>query len=119
MLRGEAEATGRKPPRGTRSSAIPRHPLLTGEGKAHAEVTERYGVRFRCVCGPCGPMPRPRLLARDAWRAYFVVEAIGHPKPRAGYVLSEEDAAAFTAANALCVERRGKFETFLSNGTAR
>ena len=28
-------------------------PLETGEGKAHAEIAEEYGVTFRCVAGAC------------------------------------------------------------------
>ena len=27
------------------------HPLLSGEGRAHLEITRAYGVRFRCITG--------------------------------------------------------------------
>ena len=59
-------------------------PRLAGEMLAHAEVAERYGVRFACVCGGC---KRTRVDASDQAQyacdmhartgAVFMVEAIG------------------------------------------
>ena len=59
-------------------------PRLAGEMLAHAQVAERYGVRFACVCGGC---KRTRVDASDQLQyacdmhartgAVFMVEAIG------------------------------------------
>lgn len=37
----------------------PWHPLASGEGRAHLEITKKYSVRFKCVAGPCSS-PRNR-----------------------------------------------------------
>ena len=41
-------------PVATKSGAIS-DPTKSGEGKAHFEITSKYGVRWQCVWGPCMP----------------------------------------------------------------
>ena len=67
-------------------------PFTSGEAKAHQEVTRRWGVRFRCICGPCMPYESQATLRHTSfWRVYFVVEAIGSDAPDPGYALTPAD----------------------------
>lgn len=53
-------------------------PLRSGEGRAHAEMAERYAVQFRCVGGSCGcSSVGERTLANLSWGALFRVESVG------------------------------------------
>lgn len=86
-----------------------RHVLAVGEGKAHAEVAARFGVRFRCVCGPCMPMPPRALLDHASWRAYFVVESVCNTAecvPDTGFSMTDAQAQQFWTQNARCKEVR-------------
>ena len=76
------------------------HPLEHGEGKAHAEVAEKYGVHFRCICGPCAL----RNGGSWGWRTYFLVEAVG-VAPVTGVTI---DADAFLRESAVCHRSRRK-----------
>ena len=94
-----------------------------GEARAHAEIAHRHQVAFRCVCGPCGPLPPRAKSAPDAlpvvpwgWRTYFVVESIGGgggrggasvgplgPLPAtSGMTMSRADAAEFVSHHPTC-----------------
>ena len=57
----------------------PPSPLAVGEGLAHAQIAQKYGVRFVCVAGPCQPsIVRGDL--HDNWAPIFVVAEIGAPQ---------------------------------------
>lgn len=66
----------------------------TGEGRAHFEITHKYGVRFKCVSGSCayprgGPFGRCSIL--QGWGTVFVVMEIGSDSPETGFeVLPEQ-----------------------------
>jgi len=76
------------------------HPLKTSEGKAHVEVAQKYGVRFRCVAGSC-LHPRVHVGGRRYWGAVFVVDALGE-KPDYGFDWSDEEVEHFKSSSPLC-----------------
>ena len=84
------------------NNASERHPFQSGEGKAHAEVTKRFGVTFRCVCGPCQSMRPEALVLQESWRTYFVVEAMGGPTSNHGFTMPARQHAHFLQQNARC-----------------
>lgn len=57
------------------------HAERYGEAKAHAQLAQRYGAYFRCVCGPCANLS-PGVAYGG--RTYFVLEALRESKARAG-----------------------------------
>lgn len=96
-------------------------PLAVGEGRAHREAAEHFGVVFRCVAGPCS-LPRGRLpalpterpqqcgdewLRRSAWGVIFEVVSVGG-KGNAdhGFAMDEQDIAWFRANNDNCLSIR-------------
>jgi len=89
-----------------------RHPLLSGEGKVHAEVASQYRVRFRCVCGPCQPLSADALALRQSWRTYFVVEDLGSDSHSAGFTMSDEQVAHFLERNARCRETGKRWRAY-------
>jgi hypothetical protein len=95
------------------------HPLRMGEGKAHAEVTLRYGVRFRCICGPCKPLEPEALRLPESWRSYFVVERIGSSTPSSGFTMADSEVVAFLTQNARCRENRKRWKAFPAYPHAR
>lgn len=67
------------------------HPLETGEGKAHYEMTRKHGVRFRCVAGPCRRLSEDEVRA-NCMRPHFVIEAIGDASQAwHGFELTDQD----------------------------
>jgi hypothetical protein len=57
--------------------------LDAGEPKAHAEIAQRHGVRFRCLAGSCAPSREPpqqtpqQCDIHQAFGAIFIVESVG------------------------------------------
>mmetsp|Transcript_141016 Transcript_141016/g.450214 ORF Transcript_141016/g.450214 Transcript_141016/m.450214 type:complete len:363 (+) Transcript_141016:78-1166(+) len=51
-------------------------PLDIGEGRAHKEIAEKYGVRFSCIAGPCRLL-RAEAGCRSSWGVIFLVETVG------------------------------------------
>lgn len=87
-------------------------PLATGEGRAHREVAERHGARFRCVAGSCRYVEE-EARCDHAWGPIFVVESIGPPEPGAaagggpevpnhGFEMTREQIQAYKARSILC-----------------
>ena len=75
-------------------------PLETGEGKAHAEIAEEYGVTFRCVAGAC------KLSEKCPFcNPIFVVESVrgkGAQGGHHGFDMTDSDMACFRKTNAVC-----------------
>lgn len=63
-----------------------------GEARAHAEISRRHGVRFRCVCGPCVAGVDRRTVG---FRPYFVVEAVGASVPHTGFTMTDDEVASY------------------------
>lgn len=87
-------------------------PLTSGEGKAHAEMSRKYGVRFDCVGGTCmhASDEHPSCPTRlHAWGAVFVVAEIGTTRVRRdddhGFIYSESDVNNFRKRNPRCAKR--------------
>jgi len=76
------------------------HPLETGEGKAHTEIAEKHGVRFRCVSGRCTPGAFDNSTMSGVG-IVFVVEAVG-VKPESGFHWSREELASFKKNDRIC-----------------
>eukprot|EP00933_Yihiella_yeosuensis_P079945 TRINITY_DN9335_c0_g1_i5.p1 TRINITY_DN9335_c0_g1~~TRINITY_DN9335_c0_g1_i5.p1 ORF type:complete len:132 (-),score=21.13 TRINITY_DN9335_c0_g1_i5:522-917(-) len=56
-------------------------PLDVGEGLAHATIAEKYGVKFRCLAGPCKPVKSMKKCnMNNNWAPVFVVESISGEK---------------------------------------
>ena len=65
-------------------------PLLVGEGKAHLEMTQKHGLRFECVGGPCRVAPTLTSCHKhNGWAPIFVVTAVGSPDPDPGFNFTE------------------------------
>ena len=57
------------------------NPLDVGEGKAHRELTAKFGLRFTCVGGPCKPPPTATSChPNNHFAPVFMLSAIGMPK---------------------------------------
>jgi hypothetical protein len=95
------------------------HPLSVGEGRAHAEAAEKWGVTFQCLAGPCFNHPRADTpgeipasegdgcgawLRDSAWGAVFQVVKVNQGAGRSAHGFEMSDAAvdAFRANNANC-----------------
>lgn len=84
-----------------RSAQIEMH----GEAMAHAKISAKYKVSFKCICGPCAPLP-PHSTGSDpaqpwGWRTYFVVESIGE-RINSGLTMSSADAHHFLEYHSAC-----------------
>lgn len=99
------------------NNASERHPFQSGEGKAHFEVTKRFGVYFRCICGPCQQMSPEALVLQASWRTYFVVEDIrpvyGHNH---GFAMPNWQHAQFLQQNARCKRTFRNWQTYKAKG---
>lgn len=81
-------------------------PLETGEGKAHAEIAHKYGVRFRCVMGPC---MWHEVVAPGDWGPIFIVEDVGVASSDNGFNMTEKQINAWRDAHPNCLRiRRSK-----------
>jgi len=104
-------------PLATKSGAIS-DPTKSGEGKAHFEITAKYGVRWQCVWGPCMPtgaagvplgleavyhgmagaasphggakLRHHKCESKLAWSPIFLIEAVGSESPDPGYGITTE-----------------------------
>jgi len=66
-------------------------PLVSGEGLAHVEMAKKYGVVFKCVAGPCEPVPDLTKCHRNNnWGPIFVVAAVGAPEGNHGFEFTAE-----------------------------
>lgn len=93
------------------------HPFQSGEGKAHAEVAERFGVTFRCVCGPCQSMSRKELVRYESWRTYFVVESMKlEAVSDHGFHMPASQHAHFLSQNARCLTMGRKWHAYSARG---
>ena len=56
------------------------HRMESGEGLAHSHITAKFGVRFRCVAGPCKALPASFLYGvqclRSKLRSQIVITKI-------------------------------------------
>jgi len=60
------------------------HPLDVGEGKAFREMTTKFGLRFRCLAGPCMPPPTTSTChVHNNWAPIFLLQASGVPASEA------------------------------------
>lgn len=92
-----------------------RHPLQSGEGKAHVDVSRGYGVSFRCICGPCQAMPMDALRQYSSWRVYFVIESIeGDGRGTPGFTMPTEQREYFLAHNERCVSNANRWKVYLA-----
>ncbi|KAK3265311.1 hypothetical protein CYMTET_25993 [Cymbomonas tetramitiformis] len=72
-----------------------------GEAQAHREMSVKYNVRFRCVCGPCASN---MVHTHTDWRPYFVVEAMGPGvTPDHGFTMTADDVVKWTSSNRNCI----------------
>ncbi|KAK3235442.1 hypothetical protein CYMTET_54336 [Cymbomonas tetramitiformis] len=72
-----------------------------GEAQAHKEMSVKYNVRFRCVCGPCASN---MVHTHTGWRPYFVVEAMGPGvTPEHGFTMTADDVVKWTSSNKNCI----------------
>lgn len=98
------------------NNASERHPFQSGEGKAHAEVAKRFGVYFRCVCGPCQPMSPKALVLHESWRTYFVVESMGGPLSDHGFRMPASQHVEFLRQNSRCRRTFRNWHTYSARG---
>jgi hypothetical protein len=83
-------------------------PLSNGEGLAHSHITARWGVRFRCVAGPCKPLASPftygtQCHLHNTFGPVFIVEAIGDfASPSTGFEFSSEQQIDFLRRFTFC-----------------
>lgn len=76
-------------------------PLNTSAGKAHAEASERYRVKFKCVAGACGI--RSCTKNTCCWGPIFLIEAIGgETVPDNGFHMSEKEIQTWKNKNMEC-----------------
>jgi len=90
------------------------HPHETGEGKAHVLISQKYGVRFRCVAGACQPPVEGKEIFPEMWGPVFVVEEVG-AKPEHGFHWSADQVAYFKEHAPMCVGTRGNANVAVSN----
>lgn len=98
------------------TNASARHPLESGEGRAHAEMTKRFGVHFRCICGPCQSMSTETLRLQTSWRTYFVVESVGWPLSNHGFAMPYWQHAQFLEENVRCRRNFRNWQTYPAKG---
>jgi hypothetical protein len=83
-----------------------------GEARAHYEISRKYAVVFKCVCGPCASLPprgdAPASVYPWGWRAHFVVVSVGEFEGRSGVAISNADAQDFVENHPTC---RGLWDT--------
>lgn len=80
-----------------------RDPLDGGEGRAHAEIAQKYNVALKCVGGSCMLPHREQpgcQTHRHAWGAIFVVQADNPPSH--GFLHRAVDIEAFMKRNSQC-----------------
>ncbi len=83
---------------GGSGTKIVKSPLSVGEGLAHREVTQRYGLRFLCIAGPCRMPPtldNKPCHQHKQWGPIFLVTAVGSTEPHHGFEMSSRDVAAW------------------------
>ena len=69
-----------------RSSRGTVSPMDVGEGLAHREIAQRYGVRFQCVAGPCKmPPTMSSCHQHNNWGPIFIVKEVGAATPADGF----------------------------------
>ena len=85
-----------------------------GEPRAHREVTQKYGARWQCICGPC-VTHQPGV----SWggRTYFALLEVGASKAETGFHMSHDDRALWMRTAASCGVA-GKFH-ILKHATGR
>ena len=98
------------------NNASARHPFDSGEGKAHVEVAKRFGVSFRCICGPCQSMNAATLRLQTSWRTYFVVESVGGPLSDHGFTMPHGQHAQFLRENVRCKRNFRNWHTYPARG---
>jgi hypothetical protein len=79
-------------------------PLDVGEGLAHSEVAERYGVYFECIAGPCRPAPAtaPPCHKHKNWAPVFMVTAIGVAQSSHGFMFDRRGELSWIKTNGVC-----------------
>ena len=95
------------------------HPLSSGEGRAHREISERYDVEFVCIGGPChhravavASQQRGKGGACDlfgTWGPLFLVASIGKGRNSTGFDMSQEDVDAFMKTSRMCLMHQKLF----------
>ena len=74
------------------------HIFQYGEAKAHRQISRKYRVVFRCICGPCVPHEEGKAWG---WRSYFVVESIGQRIDH-GFEMTTSDANHYILNAGIC-----------------
>jgi hypothetical protein len=86
------------------------HPLSSGEGLAHLEISQKYDVEFVCIGGPCH---KQALVSQQkghngacslfgTWGPLFMVASIGSGRQNTGFEMSSDEVAEFMKANGMC-----------------
>lgn len=100
-----------------------------GEGRAHIEAADRYGLKLTCVGGSCRAPPQDDAECslyhkNSVWGAIFRVDAIGARSDIAikkhGFEMSVAEQYQYKATNKLCRSTRadGSVYTLRSESTA-
>lgn len=85
------------------------HPLDVGEGKAHRELTLKFGLKFTCVGGPCKlPPTTTSCHPNNHFAPIFMLSAIGVPKGEedAGFDFKPGDLVKWMGASRACAAVR-------------
>ena len=79
-------------------------PTEVGEGLAHAQMTREFGIKFRCIAGPCAaPGTMTGCHIHNNWGPIYLVEAIGTEKhANTGFLLARNRAIEWMQQNAVC-----------------
>ena len=86
------------------------NPLDVGEGKAHQEMAIKYGLRFRCVGGPCRPPPTTSAChPNNHFAPIFLLIATGVPagSEEHGFEFAREDLTRWMNASRACQSVQG------------
>jgi hypothetical protein len=93
------------------------HPLASGEGRAHREISQKYDVEFACVAGPCTSSinftrweaidrrgrKESRCGAHATWGPIFVVVSIGKGRGTHGFETDSHGVNAFRNQSGTCL----------------
>ena len=89
-------------------------PLLAGEGLAHAQTAEEFGVRYICLAGSC--LPPHAGQSCQAFGAIFLVESIGHPNGgKHGYNLTPQAVSEWQESDPCCRSKVPSNVTFTAS----
>mmetsp|Transcript_4534 Transcript_4534/g.10469 ORF Transcript_4534/g.10469 Transcript_4534/m.10469 type:complete len:111 (+) Transcript_4534:814-1146(+) len=86
-------------------------PTDVGEGRAHTEISAKYGVGFLCVAGSCRlPLATPTAdgkHTKQGWGSTFVVTSVGNSAAATTGFMSTVEALHWRETNEACRWYRG------------